>query len=806
MIEMILVWAIVPILLTLLCYGFGLVFALLMRKSMNFTFTVIIGFLLMAVLGSLTTISTATAPYTAVAFGLISAAGLLVGAIWFRSYFRIDFLPIIAGFITYLTFALPTLAYGRPSWQGWIKLDDNSTFLAVTDRLMNVGRSVPIPVASTYDRVIQTMFASDAGGHFSYPVGTFIPFGVISKLTGVEKAWFYQPYLSFGAALVAMMFVVILSSRVPNRYLVVAFASISSLASTIYSYVMWGGIKEIFLIVPITFFALTFFSTLQNGNAREFRAYAIISFFGIVVIGGNAGIGYAAPVMFIAVLLALWKKNRQYFYFLAGISGLSAVALIAMLKSGNKMLINLFIPLAGDVGNLWKSLNMGQIAGIWPSQDFRLDPILKPLTFTLIGISLFFVMAGVYFSVVKSMWLMPSLIVGCVAVVLTSYFWGGIWLTGKAIAIASPIFLLAASVGIYDLWLELGKDSHRRLAPYKPRVVVILLAVMVGAGVIVSDAYTYRNVSLAPYEQGSELKNIGKMFAGQGPTLIPEYSVYGARYFLRNIAAEAVSELRVHVIPTRDGNQIPRGAAADIDSFDPATIDYFNLLVIRKAPNASRPPLNYSLAWSGKLFDVWKRIPGVSVRKTLPLGTAQNPGAIPSCRAVADFLADRTNNEKVYTATRNPVHVINLANGELPANWVALAANPGSVHYSQPGSFNRNFNIGQTGTYNMWIAGSYPGRLRVLVDGVEVFSGHSIFEGNLNLTNPLGDTSLSAGAHVLTVLYDSPRLMPGADLASEFGPIYFSSQTAGDVKVQQVSISRIPELCTQNLDWIAIAN
>jgi hypothetical protein len=806
MIEMILVWSVIPLLLTLLCSGFGLAFLLLFRKSINFTFTVIIGFLLMAILGSVTVISTTTAPYTAMAFGLISVAGLVSCAIWYRSRFHFDYLPLFAGSITYLSFALPTLAYGRPSWVGWIKLDDDSTFLAVTDRLMNVGRTVPVPVVSTFDRVLQTIFASGSSGHFSYPVGTFIPFGVISKLTGVEKAWFYQPYLSFAAALMAMIFVVILSSRISNRYLVVAIASISSLAATIYSYVMWGGIKEIVIIVPIVFFAFLVFQILASPKAKELYWYAIVAFLGIFVIGGVASFGYAAPVLLVAVLLVLWRKNRRYFHYFAGVSGLVAAALIFLVRSGNKAVINLFIPIIGDNGNLSKSLNMGQILGIWPSQDFRLDPVVKPLTFSIIAIAIIFVIAGLYFSAVKSQWLIPALLTSSAAVVATSYLWGGIWLTGKAIAVASPLFLLAAFVGMYESWLEFGKESRQKFAPYGARTVVIVLASLVVSGVIVSDAFTYKNVSLAPNLQQDELRSIGQMFAGQGPALMTEYSVYGSRYFLRNIATEAASELRVHVIPTRDGNQLPKGSAADIDFFDPATIDYFNLLVLRKAPNASRPPLDYGLAWSGKHYEVWKKIPGVFVRKTLPLGSIFYPGAVPTCQAVKNFLADRAATERTYAAVRKPVYVVDFTAGVLPANFLPLATYSGGVHFSGPGAFNRNFTVGETGQYDMWIAGSYPGRLRILVDGREVFSGHSVFEGNLYLTNPLSNVQLSVGAHVLTVLYDSPLLLPGTDLPGDFGPIYFSSQTAIDVRVKRILNSRISELCTQNLDWIAIAN
>lgn len=806
MIEMIIVWILIPLLLLLLCYGFGLAFSLIIRKHTNFALTAIIGFLLMAVLGSLTTISTATAPYTAIGFGVICLLGLVISAIWFRGHLRFDRLPLIAGLITYFLFSLPTLANGNPSWAGWIKLDDDSSFLAVTDRLMNVGRTVPFPISSTFDRLLQTFFASEASGHFSYPVGTFIPFGVVTKLTGVERAWVFQPYLAFAAALVAMMFVLILRTHISHRILIVAMASISAMASTIYSYVMWGGIKEIVIIIPLTLLGYSIFVALSSKDGRENYLYALIALMGIFVVGGTAGIGYAAPILFIGVLTILWRRNRQYFVYLFGATGVLAVVIILLLRSGNKSITNLFIPIIGDNGNLVKPLNLGQIVGIWPSQDFRLDPVNKPLTAVLILTALLLVISGIYFSIRNSQWMLPSLVASCTAVVATSYFWGGIWLTGKAIAVASPVFLLSASVGAYDLWVEVGRDSWNKYAPYRFRTFVVVMAALVGGGVVVSDVFTYKNVWLAPYAQQNELRNIGKMFAGQGPTLMTEYSVYGSRYFLRNIGAEAASELRVHVIPTRDGNQVPRGFAADIDLFDPATIDYYNLLVLRKSPNGSRPPLNYNLAWSGAHYQVWKKIPGVIVRKSLPLGTIFYPAAVPTCSAVTTFLADRTKSEKIYMAVRNPVYVVDFAGAELPANWQSMATYTGGVHFSGPGAFNRNFTVGATGKYGMWIAGSYPGRLRILVDGSQVYSGHSVLESNLYLTNPLNQVELSTGSHVLTVVYDQPKLMPGSDSPSQFGPIYLANQTAGDVKVKAVSVSRIPELCKLNLDWIALAN
>ena len=326
------------------------------------------------------------------------------------------------------------------------------------------------------------------------------------------------------------------------------------------------------------------------------------------------------------------------------------------------------------------------------------------------------------------------------------------------------------------------------------------------SGVLISDIYTYKNVWIAPYSQLEELQKIGKIYAGQGPALMTEFSIYGARYFLRDMGAEAVSELRQHLIPKRDGNEVPRGMAADIDSFSPQTLEYFNILVLRKSPNASRPPMNYSLSWSGLHYEVWKKISvNYSVVDTLPLGGYFQPGANPSCNSVDNFLAQRRKGDMVYSAKRDQISIVDFSKGDLPADWHPAIPYSGGVNFAGTGGFSRMFTVNETQFYDFSMAGSYPGLLKIQVDGLQVFSGNSIVEENSSLTNPLTHIRLSAGSHLLTLNYETPRFMPGSDVNSSFGPIFISSQSAEAVKVRQISNSRVGELCKENLDWIAIA-
>jgi len=428
------------------------------------------------------------------------------------------------------------------------------------------------------------------------------------------------------------------------------------------------------------------------------------------------------------------------------------------------------------------------------------------LTFLAIAIALILTVIGVVYSVKRGLWTVPSLLACCMAVIAVSYFFGGIWFTGKSIAVASPFFILAAGIGVHELWEWLRKGNRKFFWNLKLHYLVVIPVTIIISGVLISDVVTYKNVWLAPYSQLDELRTIGKLYAGQGPSLMTEYSVFGSRYFLRNMEEEAASELRVHVIPLRDGEQVPKGMSADIDLFANPTINYFNLLVLRRSPNASRPPLNYQLVWSGVHYEVWKRTnTKLEVQASLPLGDNFYPGATPSCRQVSTFLSQKTKADKVFIAPRSKVYVVDFSKGDLPASWTPSNPYSGGVDRTGSGGFQREFTVDETRGYDFWLAGSVPGRIRVQIDGDQVYVGNSIFEENASLTNFLTRVHLSAGLHLLTLVYDSPLLMPGSDVSMRFGPIYLSTETAGDVKVQQVSNSNLGKLCTQNLDWIAIA-
>ena len=98
----------------------------------------------------------------------------------------------------FAVYAAPIVLSGEPTFAGYIKLDDTATWMALTDRVMQHGRSLADLAPSTYEATLA--FNLGAG----YPVGVFLPLGVARALVGQDVAWLIQPYMAFMAALLAL--------------------------------------------------------------------------------------------------------------------------------------------------------------------------------------------------------------------------------------------------------------------------------------------------------------------------------------------------------------------------------------------------------------------------------------------------------------------------------------------------------------------------------------------------------------------------------------------------------------------------
>jgi hypothetical protein len=427
-----------------------------------------------------------------------------------------------------------------------------------------------------------------------------------------------------------------------------------------------------------------------------------------------------------------------------------------------------------ELGNLFGSLSKLQAFGIWPVGDFRLRPDDTAPTYVLIALVAAAGLVGLWWAWRRRAWELPTYVgivaVGSGAVVAVS----SPWVSGKAIAMASPAFLAAALAGCAAL---LGLDR---------RVEAAVAAIVIASGVLWSNALAYHDVSLAPRGQLHELETIGRTFAGQGPALMTTYEPYGARHFLRRMDPEGASELRRRFDYLRNGNVLDQGESADIDRFALDGVLDYRTLVLRRGPAASRPPSIYRLVSSGRYYEAWQRPAGrpSTILEHLSLGDRRQAAAVPRC---GDVLRLGRRAEAV-------------------SGSLVTAARPRAIPVATPslsGTVTTQITAPETGRYVAWLAGDWFGRASVLVDGREV--GAKRAELNWpGLYTDLGSAELEAGAHTVALSYMTGGWHPGSGGAPfSFGPLTLSREDARE-PVLRVAPSAARSLCGRRLDWIEV--
>ena len=182
------------------------------------------------------TLTDATAELAGPLVVVLALAGLVLAPPW-RT--RLEGWAWAAAGGVFAVFAAPIVLSGRATFGGYIKLDDTATYLAMTDRVMQHGRSLAGLAPSTYEATLATTLA------IGYPTGSLMPLGVGHQLLAYDSAWLYQPYLAFLAALLALALYTVLEGAIPSRPARAGAAFLAAQPAILYGYALWGGIKEL---------------------------------------------------------------------------------------------------------------------------------------------------------------------------------------------------------------------------------------------------------------------------------------------------------------------------------------------------------------------------------------------------------------------------------------------------------------------------------------------------------------------------------------------------------------------------------
>ncbi|HEX4365142.1 MAG TPA: hypothetical protein VHZ75_11380 [Solirubrobacteraceae bacterium] len=801
--SLILVWLGLPVALGLLSLGSALALERLSATRIPAALLLPAGLATIIVVAQALTVSDATAGLATPAVVVLAACGLALGR---RGLRRVASPWMLAAALVYLAYGAPVLATGANGFVGYIKLDDTATWLAIVDRVMTHGRDLHGLAPSTYEA---TLAAYLPGG---YPLGAFMGLGVAKQVLGTDPMWLFAPFCAYAAAMLAAALYTLTDGIVASARGRVAVAAIAAQPATLYAYTMWGGIKEVVVaaLLPLVAALAGERRSAAREGGRALLPLAVACAAVLATLSAGAVV-WLAPLVLPALVgvraagaATTTRRRRPALRWRSGLwlAGMTAACSIPVLLLAETFLRPLFMGGPGgggvftsqvELGNLVRPLRLLQLAGIWPAGDFRLDPAHHTVTSMLVVAAVTAGIVGVVLAWRRGDRVLVAYVLGTIGVCLAIRSQGSPWVDAKSLAEASPAVVFAALTGAA---LMFGRRDLRLAA--------LLAGVLVASGVLWSNALAYREVNLAPHGQLAELEQISKLAAGQGPTLMTEFSSYGARHILRAADAESASELRRRQIPLRNGSLLPKGAHADVDEIDPTALQSYRSLVLRRSPTASRPPSDFRLRWSGRYYEFWQRAPAARPpSEHLALGTSEDPGAVPTCADVQRLARKAGPSGRLATVFRHRPAVLDLGSATLPAGW-STAGDREQVYYRGPGTIDMTMTLMSKQNLGVWLAGSTRGTVALSVDGRIVgrarqqlnWAGGSI---------PLGSVRLAAGRHRIALRYDDRGPQPGnrgQELnAFSFGPLVFARETA-ELPVTTVTSAQAGRLCGRDLDWI----
>jgi hypothetical protein len=786
-------WIVFPVVLAALSFGCGLLVEWASGLKLPGPLVVAVGFALLVVAANLATATGLTASLAVPLVIALAVAGAGLGLP--RGVPRPDGWALTAAVGAFAVYAAPIVLSGAATFAGYITLDDTSTWLALTDRVMVNGRTLSGLDPSTYELVLKDYF--DSG----YPVGAFMPLGVGGVLTGEDIAWLFQPTIAFCGAILALSIYSLTSAHVSSRALRALAAFLGAQPALLFAYALWSGIKEVAAAAIIALVVALVAATIERWSSWRALLPAAIAVASLFAILSPAGAVWLITPALVAGGVLARSGIRAVLR-----SGIALAVLVCLLSMSSIAIALTFFRRASEdqitsnteVANLGHPLDVLQLLGIWPVADFRNRPADLGITRVLIGVVILVAAFGLFVAWRRRTWEMPlylatSLVGVLVVFGLEIVGLSSPWLNAKAMAQGAPAIVAAAVVGAACL-VEAGR-----------RVEGLVAVVLIAGGVLWSNTLAYGGAWLAPRSQLAELERIGERYAGQGPALMTDPHEYGVRHFLRRLDPEGASARRRRLVSLRTGGTLDTGGYADLDAFALDSVLVYRTLVLRRSPVGSRPPSSYRLASRGHWFEVWQRDDAASrIVDHVPFGSETNPAASPSCSEIL-AVAERARaaGGRLATVIRPAAVVSDLRASRHPSSW-APGYRPGSLVPVAAGSALIDIKLPAPARYGVWLQGSIRDRARVLVDGHEVGSAR----GTLNydpLYIPFGDVELGAGRHEVEVRREETDVRPGAGGAPfPLGPLVLTATDAADAAVTVVEPADARSLCGRSLDWLEI--
>ncbi len=784
-----------PLVLAVLCLGTGLLVDRCCGGWLPGLLLPTCGAAGLIALSQLTTYIVPLAPATPYAMGVCALAGFALARTRFRRLaLRLGDCrwQLVAPVLAYLLALAPVLLAGRTSFSSYLTLSDSAVHMTGADYLLHHGQAYThLDLRNSYGLYINNYYNT------SYPSGADTLFGGSAFLLGLPLIWAFQPFNAFMLALAAGP-AWLLVRRVG---LDGPWAALGALTATVpalvYGYELIGSVKEITaLSMILTLGALVvLYPRWLRGRPHGAIPFALTAAAGVSALGVGFGAWVlAAAVVPAAVMIAdAVADSRSRMRSLRLIGAGAVVMLLAALPTWTQLSKSLDVAQnianTGNPGNLRTPLQTLQVVGVWLWSTYKHPPTGLDLTITdaLIAVTVAAALLGVL-RVIQTRdyplggWLAMTIVVW---LGLTAY--STTWVDAKTLMLTTPLFVLLAWGGV----AALRTSPLARAAP--------LLALVLIAGVIASDALQYHSANLAPTARYQELAFIDHRFAGMGPTLFTDFDEY-ALYELRDLDVGGANFGYSPPALSHDGTAYRYPVV--LDRLPPAALRSYPLIVTRRDPAADRPPSPYGLLWQGTYYQVWGRAAGAPAA----IADVGVSGSLPDQCARIEHLARAAAAAGAHLVAAPSSVVVRLPLAQLatPAGWERIR---GGLEMSKPGRLIAEFTVPRAGTWDIWLQGQVMPTVNVGVDGHPLASLGAQLGGNSVVTNTLTPLHvfLSAGRHRLSLARGGFTLDPGDGGSADLYGIFLTPAGAPtQLPLVAAAPAKARSLCGRSYQWIEV--
>jgi hypothetical protein len=795
-------WVVFPALMLVLSAGAGMAARRVTGPTAIPPLLVLpVGMAVLVVLCGLFCYYASLAPLAGPACAVVGVLGLVLGRDSLRRVFArrargADLWALAAACGAWAVVAAPVVLSGKPGFTGYAHIVDISYEFDLAVHFAHTGRSIPSVTNSAYQA---DLFKYLSNG---YPGGAQWTLGALSNLTPIDLSWLYQPFLAFLAAMSALSLYALLGRVVESRPLRGLGAFIAAQPNILLGYVLAGGIKELstscFLLLLAALIAQVL-PRVRPGRAVLAIPVALAAMFASLSLTTVPWIGVLGAGVWVTVLVFQRERIRT---LLAG----AQIAVVAFVLSLPTLAVSFkLLPLATgpgllELGNLSMPVPGITAAGVWISGDYRYPQDAHRLPSEVLAVLVLALgVCGLVYALRRRAWSLAWLgLAGLIASYYVAHRYGP-WIQFKSDCVTSPIALLMAFAGAGAL----ARASRRKL-------VGVLPALVIAAGVLTGNALAYHDTTLAPYARLHDLEYIGKRFAGQGPTLTPDFEEY-AEYYLRDDDEDSmVNGPRLELRSGINREAEPGDTwTYDLDEYQLSFVESFRTIVMRSNPLASRPPSNYRLVYLSGYYEVWQRDqPARSVSTLVPVQNTNDQRYAGACASLAAAARKAGPSARIaYMPT--PSGYVQLDNGELTLSG-GFAPSGGVILATGAGRAVGEKRIPVAGRYDFFIEGSFGRPVDVSVDG------HHVGTAAYQVSYPgewieIASRWLSAGRHRVEITRGGISLHPGnGDGVDPFnrtiGPLVIMPARASVPALRYASARDARQLCDSSRPprWIEV--